>query len=46
MFVVRLRDPSVHLLGFTSFRMVANGDGYTLFPYSDPRNPMTVFTQT
>jgi hypothetical protein len=46
MIVLRMRDPSVHVLGFTSFRMIAMPDGgYTIYPYSDPRNPMTVFVQ-
>jgi hypothetical protein len=44
MLVLRLRDPSIRPLGFASFRLIATNDGeHVVLPYSNPRNPMTVF---
>lgn len=46
MLVLRLRDPSIELLGFTTFRAVAMADGeMTVFPYREPRNQMAAFAR-
>ena len=45
MIVVRLRDPSIRSLGFSTFRAVATDGEMIVFPYADPRNQMTVFAR-